>query len=221
MIVKYSENMDKAEINNQSFRRDKKTGYYLSSRKINGPRKGLHVYVWELFNGKVPEGYDVHHIDGNKKNNEIENLEILNRSDHAKEHGRRLTDEQREERAERLRKMAVPKAVEWHKSKEGRKWHSNHGKEVAMNRPFIDYECDYCGKPFKSKRIYSITDNKFCCNNCRSSYRRKSGVDDIEKVCVNCGSKYIANKYSNTKYCKNCKDRKNRIRSCIQHGSER
>ena len=31
---------------------------------------------------------DIHHKDGNKDNNEIENLQMLSRSDHLKEHGK-------------------------------------------------------------------------------------------------------------------------------------
>lgn len=43
-----------------------------------------HRIVYESFYGKIPEGYDIHHIDGNTYNNDIENLECLSHSDHAK-----------------------------------------------------------------------------------------------------------------------------------------
>ena len=47
-----------------------------------------HHLVWEKENGKpVPEGYVVHHRDGNKTNNNIENLELLKESSHKKLHG--------------------------------------------------------------------------------------------------------------------------------------
>jgi len=47
--------------------------------------------VWEIWwNQKVPNGYDVHHMDRKRKNNEISNLALLTHSYHAKIH--RLKD---------------------------------------------------------------------------------------------------------------------------------
>ena len=36
-----------------------------------------HRIVWEKNKGKIPDGWVVHHINGNKKDNQIENLEIM------------------------------------------------------------------------------------------------------------------------------------------------
>ena len=56
-------------------------GYYIISKKIY-----LHRYIWEQHNGKIPEGYLVHHKDGNKTNNSLDNLELLERPDHQRLH---------------------------------------------------------------------------------------------------------------------------------------
>ena len=32
--------------------------------------------VWEAFNGEIPEGYEVAHIDGDKTNNRLDNLKL-------------------------------------------------------------------------------------------------------------------------------------------------
>jgi hypothetical protein len=42
-----------------------------------------HRLVWEAVNGPVPEGYDIHHIDGDTYNNDINNLECLTHADHS------------------------------------------------------------------------------------------------------------------------------------------
>lgn len=44
--------------------------------------KGIHVIVASAFIGKIPLGWQVHHIDGNKQNNAVSNLEIVCPKDH-------------------------------------------------------------------------------------------------------------------------------------------
>ena len=46
----------------------------------------VHRMVWEEANGEIPEGYVIHHKDGNPENNVLENLELLNAYDHQSEH---------------------------------------------------------------------------------------------------------------------------------------
>lgn len=58
-------------------------GIYDSSRRVT---KLLHRYVWELYNGPIPEGMDIHHINGNPACNCICNLEMLTRREHKQRH---------------------------------------------------------------------------------------------------------------------------------------
>jgi HNH endonuclease len=46
-------------------------------------------FVWEQMKGPIPEGMDVHHRDENKLNNEIDNLELVPKPDHARMHRRK------------------------------------------------------------------------------------------------------------------------------------
>ena len=34
-------------------------------------------FIWESAHGEIPDGYDIHHIDGDKKNDNINNLEMV------------------------------------------------------------------------------------------------------------------------------------------------
>lgn len=59
-------------------------GYaFISVGKKN---KFCHVLVWEKANGPKPKGFDIHHIDGNKANFKLSNLELLTRKDHKRTH---------------------------------------------------------------------------------------------------------------------------------------
>lgn len=40
----------------------------------------IHRLVWESFNGEIPNGYEVNHIDGNKENPRLDNLELVTRA---------------------------------------------------------------------------------------------------------------------------------------------
>lgn len=51
-----------------------------------GPMKLVHHVIWEQAHGLIPEGYQIHHIDHNKHNNDLENLVALSASDHQKVH---------------------------------------------------------------------------------------------------------------------------------------
>ncbi len=55
----------------------KNTGYYALTKN---DRCLMHRYVWQKERGKIPNGYDIHHINEIKSDNRIENLECLPKS---------------------------------------------------------------------------------------------------------------------------------------------
>jgi hypothetical protein len=59
-------------------------GYYrITSRKEGNSRKFLHRLIWEDFWGtEVPQGYVIHHKNGNKLDNCILNLQLMRDKDH-------------------------------------------------------------------------------------------------------------------------------------------
>jgi hypothetical protein len=46
-----------------------------------------HVLVWEWHNGPVPPGYEVHHLNEDKLDNRIDNLELVDDITHKRIHG--------------------------------------------------------------------------------------------------------------------------------------
>jgi len=197
MMIYYTNNNDLAMVLGRYFRRDKKTGYYLASKTFNGVRKRLHVFIWEYFNGAIPKGYQIHHKDHNKYNNEISNLELLPKEEHTRRHIDEMTEEERKSKADNLNAHARPKACEWHKSDKGREWHRKHYEEYKEElHKRIEKQCVVCNKTFLTYKK-----GKFCSNNCKSAYRRASQVDNVERECICCGETFITNKYSKRKYC--------------------
>ena len=53
---------------------------------IKGINYHVHRLQWEKYYGAIPDGYIVHHKDGDKCNWDIENLELLSRSNHLDYH---------------------------------------------------------------------------------------------------------------------------------------
>lgn len=209
MEIKYSESRKIATVDGLNFCRDERTGYYLSSKPIGKRRKRLHVYIWEKHNGAIPYGHEVHHLKG-KDHNELSDLLLMSREEHQRFHAENLSDERRAKMRKNLIEKAVPKAAEWHRSKEGREWHRKHGKDVWKNKLPKTYTCTNCGKEFETLNCYSAASNRFCSNNCKSAYRRKLGVDNETRNCQICGKKFTANKYSTKKRCSDCRHIRNK-----------
>lgn len=168
--------------------------YYNSSKRLY-----LHRYIWEKAHGQIPDGHHIHHIDGDAGNNELSNLELLEATEHLMMHAKNMSEEHKEKLRANLNENARPKAIEWHKSDEGRAWHKTHyenSKHLLHQKK--EFSCDNCDKSFVATHKGN---NRFCSNACKSAWRRNNGLDDIEVQCEVCGSKFIKNKYSKAVTC--------------------
>ena len=119
----------------REFTQDKKTGYWLSR---TSPRIRAHRWVWQQHHGEIPKGYHIHHKDDDKSNNEIENLMLLSRADHMKEHCK--DENEKEIRRKRLDSIR-PLAHAWLRSEEGRKKQSEISKEAWESRKKETKKC--------------------------------------------------------------------------------
>lgn len=158
--------------------------------------QALHQEVWKAAHGPIPDGHDIHHSDHDPENNALENLVCLSiaehRGGHARERGR---SEQQLRHLERIR----PLAVEWHRSEEGRLWHSENGRRAWERRESVERTCAYCGRRYECQTNRAT--DRFCSNRCTAAERRRSGVDDEVRICALCGTEFRANRYKGTKTC--------------------
>jgi hypothetical protein len=56
------------------------------TRTKNEYNRSEHRKIWEKHHGKIPKGHFVHHINGDKLDNRIENLILVSRKTHGQLH---------------------------------------------------------------------------------------------------------------------------------------
>lgn len=145
----------------------KPTGYYKAGIEVGG--EYMHRAVWALHNGEIPAGHHIHHVDGDRANNEISNLELLSASDHSKHHAQGNSWVGSEENKRQL-VAASGLAAAWHRSEEGRNWHSKHGRESWKKRARVEKSCEVCGKKYLTAWP---NQSRFCHPNCKQTALRR------------------------------------------------
>jgi len=161
--------------------------------------KRLHRVVWEHSFGTVPEGFDIHHKDGNKSNNAISNLECIIKSKHRSDHSKELVAKGVIGTAAHIQRIQEAAKI-WHGSDTGRDWHREHYEEFKhLLHARVERQCSFCGKLHNTCKQSS--ENTFCSNNCKSAWRRKSGFDTVQRICEICGNEFNCNKYNKTTTC--------------------
>ena len=173
---------------------------YTGEKYFSKGTKFLHRAVWEFHHGEIPDGFHVHHIDEDRSNNNIDNLECIEGSEHLSHHVQeRLKNPKELEKARERMDYAREYANEWHRSKAGKKWHKEQWKNSIGKMEKKTFECKQCGKSYEAIR------GGFCSNACKSKWRRESGIDNETRKCIICESEFEANKYTKVVTCgKSC-----------------
>ena len=95
------------KINKGRAQKDCKAGFiqhgYIQTM-VSGKYYCNHRLIWQMFNGTIPDGMMIDHIDGNPANNHIDNLRIATRNQN--QHNRKINKNN----------TSGVKGVTWHKS---------------------------------------------------------------------------------------------------------
>lgn len=129
--------------------------------RLYGKVRPVHVLEWEQVNGPKPEGMFLHHIDKDRSNWNINNLQLLSRSDHQRIHEGWIREDgvwtkklcKKCNRTLPLRKFWIKKGNKPH-------WHCIKCSTKTVVRHIIpnkygNYECSNC-KQWKSKNSFYI-----------------------------------------------------------------
>ena len=195
---------------NSSWKFDRKTTYwgYIKVRVLDHPFRDSEDMVFEhrlvaekyllneensvLIDGKrylKPE-YAVHHIDENKKNNNVENLLVMTKKEHMSYHSKKRYLEKNEGKPKKERKKTFSrKKVKSNCPVCGKEFeHCANSKRVCCsvkcsnilkNRGTRIVKCSNCNKTFKIKdsRLNKSKKNVFCCRDCYTEYRRLASLN--------------------------------------------
>ena len=151
----------------------------------------IHRFIWQYFNGEIPEGYDVHHIDRNQYNNDIANLQLLTKAEHNKIH--KAIKSKRKPDKKSTFTCAVCGCEYEAVSRGNNTYCSIKCKKIAERERATKIKiCEICGKEFSTS-----DDARFCSKKCVGEYLKKQET----KTCPVCGKTFSALISQNKKHC--------------------
>ena len=142
----------------------------------------IHQLVWRQFNGEIPKGYAIHHVNFNPNDNRPENLVLLSHSEHAKLHNK-LRIEIGNAGACKMKKKCLQFDKEWNLIKE---WES--GREIqreigsCARRALID--CSHIKTAYGFIWIYKSKYEKLVRENKWEEYKKNYFKDTRNPVIV-------------------------------------
>lgn len=155
--------------------------------------RGLHQRIWNYFYGEVPNGYQIHHVDGNKLNNDISNLQIMTISEHQHHHNPKGT----------VNQILTTLVCEWC----GKKYQGYfNGKNrfcsqlcrsrYRQTHERIQRTCPQCGKIFDTPKAQPA---QYCSHTCAMDAKRKYSPE--KRTCPVCGKEFVVTLRHTQKFC--------------------
>lgn len=175
----------------------------------------LHREVWQAAHGPIPAGYHVHHINGDKGDNRLENLELLSHGEHSSRHAEEkfsphrakamansIAARQRNagERLKRALECVICGAVYSSPSKHPTRFCSSACIERARSGAFAGESraCEYCGARYSAVRRTQRYCSKRC--NCRAAEARSGQCAARNVACAHCGQSFRSSR-TNARFC--------------------
>lgn len=155
--------------------------------------KSIHQKIYTYYYGTPPDGYEIHHVDEDKTNNDITNLTLLTRSAHQKIHMPKGT-------TRKVKKVFVCEVCgqeyQAYKCGSNRFCSSLCRSRYRQATELIHKICPQCGKGFET---YKSNNARYCSHSCAMEAKRKHQPET--RLCPVCGKEFFTVPYKNQKYC--------------------
>lgn len=165
--------------------------YRRSEKYFTNGKTSIHRDVWEFYHSAIPEGYHIHHKDFNPANNNLENLQLLTKSEHSKLHAKIGYGERV---CAYCGKIFIARSMP-------QKFCSRKCLNRSKLPKFQPQEkvCAECGKIFYPDKGHN-TSQKFCSDECRINFHNEKKKEKRiqaqtwqkeQRTCLICGKKYF------------------------------
>ena len=169
--------------------------YFCGSRSI-------HRDVWSCFYGEIPNGFVIHHIDGNKNNNSLANLQLMPNAEHTVLHFSETVPAVCEVCGKPFLTLKnKPRTTCSAKCYDKKRYAAGFSKNE--NRAIEQRICVICGNVFTVRKD---TATKTCSRQCKNRLHQKTlnaqGLfRTVKRICVICGREYTIRSDSPGKTC--------------------